>query len=192
MVKVLFCCFSLHSFQFVIQNKMKEKKNTKFQQQQRRIQKQSTIWTLWAEASAKWVYEIIYTYIRFGVCMCSFIRFDALFSYPLFILYNFFLCEHTHKKGTPNETILRATNQTIITIFFFFVHYSGVVIGRIQGRCECTYIRTPANNTLTENQNEQIATAKKDKRKRKINVRKMKKKTKTSNKKTASFFVESF
>lgn len=53
-----------------------------------------------------------------------------------------------------------------------------MVIGRIQGRCECTYIRThQANNTLTENQNEQIATCeKKDKRKKKMNVRKMEKK----------------
>lgn len=118
-------------------------------------------------------------------CMCV-----LPFVLMCFFVFTLFFCVHT-KRRTPNETILRATNQTII-IIIFFVHYSAVVIECIQGRCECTYIRT-ANNTLIENQNEQTASKnKKDKRKRKMNVRKKIKRNKQHQTKTSlCFFVES-
>lgn len=192
MVKVLFCCFSLHSFQFVIQNKMKEKKTHKISTTTTKNPKAIDHLDVvsWSQCKMS-----VRNYIHIHTVRCVYVLFHSVwctfFVSTLYFIQFFFVWAHSQKRNAkwnyfesdqPND------NNNI----FFFVHYSGVVIGRIQGRCECTYIRTPANNTLTENQNEQIATAKKDKRKRKINVRKMKKKTKTSNKKTASFFVESF
>lgn len=102
--------------------------------------------------------------INIKVCVCVFFHtfWCALFSYLLFI---FFVSTHK-KRERQMRTILRATNQTIITIFFSFIILFSVVIGRIQGRCECTYIRKThqANNTLTENQNEQIASCKQKKK----------------------------
>lgn len=141
LVKVLsVACAAIFIRPIPIRSKWKGKKKI--------IQKQPTIWTLYVmlKPSNKWVYI---WYVLSFVLMC------------FFRINSFFFCEHTKKENAkwnyfesdqPND------NNNII----FFVHYSVVVIGRIQGRCECTYICTgTSNNTLTENQNEQIATTKK-------------------------------